>query len=230
MADPTHQAVSFLHAGRSRVSQHVTKRPSCTVLLLSSGHRGHEAHFETAFNGRRESPSADNSIAGPHHSNRTPCLGVRAACCDAAPARPEGINARLAAAQRPQARLSSPPHLQLFPHARPPLSPRCRPRRRVGPDVLQRRRHVCHFAGPCCVANRCAVAYTLPATLGACGRVCNGKITCVPNGRSQQCSGADAAVPHCAMGDRRCFAGSTGQVSLGDPVNISGRPTASGER
>jgi hypothetical protein len=43
-------------------------------------------------------------------------IALRAwACCDAAPARPQCINARLAAAQRPQARQSSPLHLQFLP-------------------------------------------------------------------------------------------------------------------
>jgi hypothetical protein len=51
--------------------------------------------------------------------------------------------------------------------------------------------------GPLCKCLRSsAVSFTLPDTVGgACGRVCNGTITCKQTGYSKQCSGADAAVP-----------------------------------
>jgi hypothetical protein len=43
----------------------------------------------------------------------------------------------------------------------------------------------------------CAVSSTLPPTVGACGRPCNGTITCKSTvGPDEACSGADAAVPY----------------------------------
>jgi hypothetical protein len=43
----------------------------------------------------------------------------------------------------------------------------------------------------------CAVSSTLPPTVGACGRPCNGTITCKSTvGPNEACSGADAAVPY----------------------------------
>jgi hypothetical protein len=43
----------------------------------------------------------------------------------------------------------------------------------------------------------CAVSSTLPPTVGACGRPCNGTITCKSTvGPDEACTGADAAVPY----------------------------------